>query len=55
METSHRIHEHKTISQRERFKKALERTLEDQRLEKLKTALRAKMEPTLVARSYKTA
>ena len=55
METSHQIHEHKIISQQEKLKKVLERTLEYQRLEKLKVVLKAKMEPTLYSQGLRGA
>ena len=45
METSQQIREHKTISQQDKINHQLERRLEDQKLDKLKAALQAKMEP----------
>jgi len=45
METSQELRQHKTAYQQERLMQHIERTLEDKKLEKLKRALQAKLEP----------
>jgi len=44
MQTNQPIHEHKTMAQKQRVEHHIERTLEEQRLARLKASLQAKLE-----------
>ena len=47
MQSARSAHEHKTIYQQQRVEQHLERSIEEQRLDKLKANLQAKLESAL--------
>ena len=55
MQLSQPVREHKNTSQQQRVQHQIERTIEEQRLARLKAALQAKLEPTYTANKVQAA